>query len=111
MERAVRDIAPPPEPAAPASDKPAGPAPETAAEPAADPPPPVATSVTIETKPAPRQQATGSDGELPAGAMAPPLPPPVEVPVAPQPRAVPQTQGAVAPRATSRPPALVGAQN
>jgi large subunit ribosomal protein L24 len=112
MERAVREAAPPPaptKPASPASEKPAGPAPEKAAQPAADPPPPAANA--SETKPEQREQATGASSELPAGAMAPPLPPPVEVPVAPQPRAVPQTEGAVAPRASSRPPALFGAQN
>jgi large subunit ribosomal protein L24 len=83
MEKAAREVVRPPErPAWPASNREEG-------QPAA------------ATRPA----------ESSSDVQAPILPPPVEVPAAPRPRAAPRSQGAPPPNAVGQSPGLVGSQH
>jgi len=75
---------------------------EAAEKPPAPPPGPAAT----ETVPA----APDAANQRPQSSQAPALPPPITVPVAPKPRAVPRADNIGPPRAAP-PPASLGAQN
>ncbi len=72
------------------------------------PPPPNRELNKDESKPA---AATMPAAEPSTGVQAPTLPPPVEVPAAPRPRAAPRSQSAAPPNAGGQPSGLVGTQH